>query len=328
MRTVTVLGAAGFLGSAIADALSAREIDLRLVARRPVTLPPDAVANVTTHLVDVTDEAALMPVLDGSDVIMYLLKHSGDWRTPDAEPGAELVNVGAMRTIVKTFAGTENPPVVVYAGGIGQVGPPPEGKMDGSEPDHPNSEYDRQKLAAERVMIAGHDEGAVRGISLRLPTVFGQRPAGPRDPGVVVTMAHKALAGEPLTMWGDGAITRDLVHIDDCVAAFLAAADNPADLAGRHWIVGTGEVWTLARLFRAIAASVGEHTGTQPVPVVSVPPPAHSVAADAHSVLLDPEPFRRASGWVPGVSPEEGIDRTVAVLVGEKAENLGMEQRV
>lgn len=322
MRTVTVLGAAGFLGSAVAESLSRTEVRLRLVARRPVELPADAVAEVSTHVVDVTDPGALAPVLHGSDVVLYLLKHSGDWRAAGTDPAAEAVNVGTMRTVVDTFAREGTAPLCVYAGTVGQVGTPPPHPMDGTETDDPHTGYDRQKLAAERVLMAGHAEGSVRGISLRLPTVFGQRATGPRDIGVVVSMARRALAGESLTVWGDGGVKRDLVHIDDVVSAFRTAVDNPDGLTGRHWVLGTGEVWTLKDIFLAVATSVSVHTGRPAVPVVPVRAPSHAVAGDAHDVLVDPGPFRRASGWTAEVPPATGIDRTVAVLVAEERQTV------
>ncbi len=302
MTTVTVLGAGGFLGSAVAAALSTRDIELRLVARRPVPPPAGAVARVVNHLVDVTDAEALAPVLAGSDVVVHLVKHSGDWRAADTDPATEVVNVGVMRTVVDAFAGAPAPPLVVWTGSIGQA-------------DDPHNGYDQQKLAAERILLAGHASGVVRGISLRLATIFGQRPGGPPDVGVVVSMARRALAGDALTVWGDGSVKRDLLYVDDLVAAILAAIDNPARLVGRHWVLGSGEVWSLLDIFSTVAGAVSVHTGRPPVPVESVTPPGHASIADARDVLIDPGPFRRASGWAVTVPPAEGIDRTVAVLV-------------
>lgn len=315
MTTVTVLGAGGFLGSAVAAALSTRDLELRLVARRPVEPPAGAVAAVTTHVVDVTDAEALTPVLAGSDVVVHMVKHSGDWRAADTDPATEVVNVGVMRTVVDAFAGAEATPLVVWAGSVSQVGATPPRPLDGSEPDDPHNGYDQQKLAAERILLDGHAAGAVRGVSLRLATIFGQRPGGPRDVGVVVTMARRALAGEALTMWGDGSVRRDLLHVDDLVAAVLAAIDRPDGLAGRHWVLGSGEVRSLREIFTTVADAVAVHTGREAVPVVAVAPPASTSAGDAHDVLIDPGPFRRASGWTPLVPPAEGIDRTVALLV-------------
>ena len=192
--------------------------------------------------------------------------------------------------------------------------------MDGTEPDLPRTAYDSQKLAAETVLKAATAEGVLRGISLRLPTIYGQRSAtSAPDAGVVVAMARRALAGEPLTIWNDGSVLRELVHVEDTAAAFLAAIDRPARLAGRHWLLGTGTAHTLAEVFGQVSRSVAARTGEPPVPVVSVPAPEHATATDLASVLVDPDPFRSAAGWSARVRLEQGVDRTVAALVDRRS---------
>ena len=98
--------------------------------------------------------------------------------------------------------------------------------------------YDRQKVAAEQFLKQAAADGVVRGISLRLPTVFGHgRTPGSAVRGVVGAMARRALDGRPLTMWHDGTVLRDLVLGDtpldiDCARAFGAIAVAVA--TGQH----------------------------------------------------------------------------------------------
>lgn len=326
MTTITVLGASGFLGSALTTALAARPVRLRVLARRPAFVPADARAEVTVHTADLADPAAdpdaVTAAVAGSDVVVNLLKHSGDWRAADRDPVSERINVGTTRALVAALDARRRPgpaPLCVFAGTVSQVGVPPDRMLDGTEPDHPVTAYDRQKLDAERLLLAATAAGAVRGISLRLPTIYGQGPATHApDVGVVAGMARRAIAGEALTMWADGAVRREFVHVEDTVAAFLAALDRPDRLAGRHWLVGSGQARTLRDALRTIAGSVAAHTGTPPVPVVSTPPPAHATATDLRSVAVDPTPFRVASGWTARVTLEEGVDRTVAALLADR----------
>ncbi|TCP53439.1 reductase VcaE [Tamaricihabitans halophyticus] len=317
MSTVTVLGAGGFLGSAVTRMLLDQQIRLKLIARRPLELPADAAADVSVHVLDATDPDALAPVLLGSDVILFMIRPSWDWRRADATELGEAVNVGPMRTIIQTFAGRAETPLCVYAGSTGQTGTPPEHPMDGTEIDMPNSDYERQKYQAERLMFTAHREGILRAVSLRLCMVFGQQAGGGTDPGIVRLMGRRALAGNELTVWGDGTVTRDLLYVRDCAEAFRAVLDAPEGLLGRHWVVGSGEAWSLTRLFGKVAESVGRHTDKPPVPVVSVPPPEHAVSADAHSVFVNPEAFQRVTGWRARTSVEAGVDETVAVLASE-----------
>jgi nucleoside-diphosphate-sugar epimerase len=188
-------------------------------------------------------------------------------------------------------------------------------RIDGTEPDDPVTEYDRQKLAAERAFTAATADGVLRGITLRLATLFGHSPMSHHaDRGVVATMIRKALAGEPLTMWNDGTVARDLLYLDDAVDAFLAALDHPDALAGRHWLVGAGKAVSIAELFSEIAAAVAIHTGRSPVPVVSVPAPEHATAADFQSFDSDPSAFHRVTGWQAQLPLRAALLRTVSAL--------------
>ena len=45
--------------------------------------------------------------------------------------------------------------------------------------------------------------------------------------GAVAVFLHRALADQPIEIWGDGSVVRDYIHVSDVVSAFLAAADLP-----------------------------------------------------------------------------------------------------
>ncbi|MEV7425274.1 NAD-dependent epimerase/dehydratase family protein [Streptomyces sp. NPDC091212] len=321
---ITVLGASGFVGSAVIRALARRPIRLRAVARRP-SEPVPGPAGTTVVTADLTDRAALTEAVAGSDAVVHLLLADGGWRAAESEPGAERVNVGVMRDLLDVLRpGTDGaaPPLLVYGGAASQVGTPPREPLDGSEPDHPETAYDRQKLTAEHLLKKATAEGRVRGISLRLPTVFGESAApGAADRGVVSAMARRALAGETLTMWHDGTVRRDLVHVDDVAAAFTAALDHPDPLVGGHWLIGAGRGDALGDVFRLVARTVSDHTGRLPVPVVCVSPPSHAPVTDFRSVTIDSSPFRAATGWRPRTSLPEGVRRTVAALARHQQES-------
>ncbi|QUQ69276.1 NAD-dependent epimerase/dehydratase family protein [Kutzneria sp. CA-103260] len=315
MKLITVLGASGFIGSAVTRALAQQPIRLRAVARRPGTPVPGR-AETTVVSTDLTDSAALAEAVADSDVVIHLLMSDGGWRVADSEE-AEHVNVGVMRNLVEILgSGRGEPPLVVYGAAASQVGVPPREPLDGTEPDDPATPYDRQKLTSEQILKKATANGQVRGISLRLPTVFGETkaPGANHDRGVVSAMARRALAGQDLTIWGDGTVRRDLVHIDDIAAAFAAALANPDPLVGGHWLLGAGRGDQLGDVFRIVAKETAEHTGRGPVDVVCVAPPSHAPETDLRSVTLDSTRFRTITGWRPEVSLSEGVRRTVAAL--------------
>lgn len=315
MKLITVLGASGFIGSAVTRALAQQPIRLRAVARRQFT-PAPGQAETTVVVADLTDRAALADAVAGSDAVVYLLLSDGGWRAAETEE-AERVNVGVMRDLIDVI-GSDNgtPPLVVYCGTVSQVGVPPREPFDGSEPDRPVTPYDRQKLTAEQILKKATVNGQVRGISLRLPTVFGETMAqgANHDRGVVSAMARRALDGQALTIWGDGTLRRDLVHVEDVAAAFTAALASPDSLVGGHWLVGTGRGDQLGEVFRLVAREVSEHTGQRPVDVTRVAAPSHAPEMDFRSVTIDSTPFRAITGWRPEISLSEGVRRTVAAL--------------
>lgn len=320
--TIAVLGASGYVGSVLSPLLAQRRALVRLVARRECVVPPGARATVRPLVADLTDRADVARAVADADVVLHLVKHSGDWRLPEEDPAAtEPVNVGVMRSVVEILAARpptadRPPPLVVFAGACTQIGRTPDHPMDGSEPDDPDTEYDRQNLAAENLLMRAGRTGAVRGISLRLATVFGQSPtAGTPDAGVVTTMIRRALDGAPLTMWHDGSVVRDITYVEDVGRAFVAALDRPDGLVGRHWMIGSGRADRLGDVFGTVAESVAAATGRPPVPVVAVTPPGEAVVTDFLNVYIDAAPFRSATGWWAGTSLREGVDRTVATLL-------------
>ncbi|QES48793.1 NAD-dependent epimerase/dehydratase [Streptomyces venezuelae] len=300
---ITVLGASGFIGSAVTAELARGGARLRTVSRRPADLPA-----AEHRTADLTEPGRTAEAVAGSDVVVQLaaeLSGPANWRAAGDGPAARLMTdlVGALA------ARGGQPPVVLFASTV-----PPSG------PGAPTP-YERGKRAAERVLERATAEGAVRGISLRLPTVYGPATgpatgAGAAGRGVVSAMARRAAAGEPVTLWHDGTVRRDLLYVRDAATAFAAALAHADALAGTHWDVGTGRSLPLGEVFHALAGAVAARTGRPPVPVLRVQAPPYAAAADFRDVTADPAPFRTATGWAPRVPLPEGLARTAAALTG------------
>ncbi|MFF7788119.1 NAD-dependent epimerase/dehydratase family protein [Streptomyces sp. NPDC007991] len=226
-------------------------------------MPHGAVADVAPFQADLTRPGALADSVTGSDVVIYLVAHitgPGGWRASEDDAHAAGVNLGLVRDLVAALRDGRRsgpPPTVLFAGTVMQVGVPPNGRIDGTEPDAPGTACPRQKLAAERLLREATEEGVLRAVSLRLPTVYGhvsRAPEGGRDKGVVAMMIRRALRGEGVTMWGEGTVRRDLLHVDDVAAAVPAASPPP----GRRRRLGAGRPPPPARRRRGDA---GRHGG-------------------------------------------------------------------
>lgn len=313
---IVLLGATGFVGSVVLRELATRPGRVRAVGRRPAPVPTGAVAEIEPRAVDLTEPGAVASVVSDADVVIHTVAYiagSSTWRIEDGDAAAERVNVGLVRDLATALGDRGGPPAgVVFAGAISQAGTPDRDVLDGTEPDRPRGEYNRQKLAAERLLLEADAAGVLRGASVRLPTVYGYGPRSTvRDKGVVSTMVRRALAGEQITMWHDGTVRRDLLHVEDAAAGLVAAADHMPALAGRHWLLGTGRSEPLGEVFRTVADLVAARTCKPPVGVVSVTPPAYAEAGDFRSVTVDSSAFRAATGWAPVVALADGLRRTV-----------------
>ncbi len=100
----------------------------------------------------------------------------------------------------------------------------------------PRPWYDEAKRHGEAVIAAHRRTDRLDGRMVRIFNTYGPRMR--RDDGCVVpTLIGEALAGEPLTIFGDGSQTRSLCYVDDLIEAILrfSAIDSPA-----YWVVDIG----------------------------------------------------------------------------------------
>ena len=163
----------------------------------------------------------------------------------------------------------------------------------------PRSVYDESKRFGE-ALTAGYRRalGTDTGI-VRIFNTYGPRMRA-YDGRVVPTFVRQALAGEPLTVAGDGSQTRSLCYVDDLVAGLLAFARSghpgPMNLGNPHELT-----------VRQIAEDVIGATGSLS-PVEYVERPVDDPGMRCPDITL----ARRELGWEPRVAWADGLARTVS----------------
>src|SRR2546425_9623395 len=137
----------------------------------------------------------------------------------------------------------------------------------------PISPYGVAKLASEHYLMAYSRLYGLDVASLRYSNVYGPRQNAEGEAGVVAIFSRKMLAGEPLTIFGDGEQTRDMVYVKDVAAANLAASDRPLPppegLDTRAWNNGRGVGEAGHRLAELLAAAARR---APPIPYAPQPP--------------------------------------------------------
>lgn len=165
---------------------------------------------------------------------------------------------------------------------------------------HP-SPYGRSKYLSSRRVGS-----SAIGIALRCFNIYGPRqdPLSPYS-GVISRFVDRALAGQPLTIFGDGQQTRDFIYVGDMVSAYARAAG--LDGAGPpvpHGIynIGTGDLTSIVQLAEVINDLAGNREPTQFLP---------ERQGDIRHSVAEVEGFRQVSGWSPQVRLREGLRATL-----------------
>jgi UDP-glucose 4-epimerase len=169
----------------------------------------------------------------------------------------------------------------------------------------PISPYGVSKLAAEQYCMAFSAVYGIEAVALRYFNVFGPRQdPGSQYSGVIPKFLTRAAKGEALVIYGDGTQSRDFTYIDNVVAATTAAANVTLD-GSLVCNIGCGARHTLNDL-----AAAAKQVAGRDVPVEYGPPRPGDVL---HS-FADVGVAREKLGYEPAVSLEEGLGRTLEWL--------------
>ena len=185
--------------------------------------------------------------------------------------------------------------------GSPEVHPQPENYWGNVNPIGPRSCYDEGKRCAETLFF---DYNRQHGLPIKVARIFntyGPR-MHPNDGRVVSNFIMQALAGEPITIFGDGSQTRSFCFVDDLVDGVVRLMDSADEITGPVNLGNPGEFSILE-----LANMIIELT--------------ESSSSVVHKELPTDDPVRRKPdislakevlGWEPNVELREGLEKTIA----------------
>lgn len=180
------------------------------------------------------------------------------------------------------------------------VHPQPESYRGNVNPIGPRACYDEGKRAAETLFF---DYWRANGVNIRVVRIFNTY--GPRmhpfDGRVVSNFIRQALAGEPITLFGDGSQTRSFCYVDDLNEGIIRMMNGPDDLVGPVNL-GNPVEFTIKQL----AELVLELTGSKS-PLVYRPLPEDDPTQRRPDISL----AKSRLGWEPKVPLREGLQKTI-----------------
>ena len=297
---VLVTGGAGFIGSHLVERLVREGLGVRVLddfsSGRAENL-----AGVSS-CIELISGSILNPELleraaEGCGCIFHLAAVVSVPRSI-AEPD-RVHEVNATGTLAVIEAAKCQGARVIFSSSAAVYGACPSRIQSEGLPFSPISPYGAQKCLGEMYLQTYHRTHGLESFSLRYFNVYGPRQdaANPYS-GVISIFSHRAEKGQDLMIFGDGSQTRDYVHVDDVVAANLAAM-SASDADGRALNIGTGRPTDLNRVADTIVRLNGGRSRVRY---------AEARVGDILHSCAEVEAARRRLGFQATVEIEAGLE--------------------
>ncbi len=251
-----ITGAAGFLGSALANHLAREGHQVRglddLSTGDPQALAPDV------HFTrgDVSDRPKLWTLLQEVDVVYHLAARVSVPESILYPRDYNQVNVGGTVALMEAMRDVGVGRVVLASSGA-VYGNLSEQPLSESATPKPSSPYAVSKLAAEYYVRTIGGLWRIETVSLRVFNAYGPGQHLPAShPPVVPYFLRQAQRGGTLVVQGDGLQTRDYVYVDDVVSAMVAASTAP-EIDGKVINVGSGVETSVRDLVKLVLEVTG-----------------------------------------------------------------------
>jgi len=333
---VLVTGGAGFVGTNLVGRLASE-------GRRVVVLDSLARAGVDQNLrrleraygdivqpflADMRDADAVRAAAAGAEAVFHLAAQVAVTTSLDDPLDDFAINLGGTVTLLEALRGRDVPFLFTSTNKVyGSLEDVPleqvharwlpedlalrETGISEARPLAFCTPYGCSKGGADQYVLDYAHTFGLPAVVFRMSCIYGPHQRGNEDQGWVAHFLLRALAGEPVTIFGDGCQVRDILFASDLVDALLLAHDGASTLAGRAFNIGGGpeNAISLHDLLDAIETLEG------------VPPEirlAEERPGDQRWYVSDTTAFGEATGWAPQVSADAGIEQLHGWLSGER----------
>lgn len=325
-KSILVTGGAGFIGANLVDSLLSAGETVTVIDNlsRPgveqnlTWLRQCHGDRLTAEILDIRDAEALGPIVANAHAVFHLAAQTaatasltdpvedfevnarGTLNILEAARAASDIPVifastnkvyGALTDIATNDLGSGHVPIddAIRAKGIAETRP-----LDFSTP------YGCSKGVADQYVLDYAKSYGMRTAVLRMSCIYGPHQFGTEDQGWVAHFLIRALAGRPITVFGDGGQVRDVLHVSDAVAAYRGVLADIDRLQGNAFNLGGGPANAVS--LKRVLATITDIIGRQPR--------LHHAEArtgDQRYFVADTTRLREAIGWAPATSWQEGI---------------------
>jgi len=167
-----------------------------------------------------------------------------------------------------------------------------------------HSPYGCSKGTADQYVIDYARIYSLNTTSFRQSCIYGPRQFGSQDQGWISWFIYAALSNKTITIYGDGKQVRDILYIDDLIAAYDLAINNPNQVKGQAFNVGGGVRYTLSlmELIKMLSKILKKDISYR---FAAVRP------GDQKVYISNTEKLFNLLDWMPKVSIETGVENTL-----------------
>jgi UDP-glucose 4-epimerase len=303
MAKCLVLGANGFIGSHIVDALVDKGHSVRTFDRSG----RDRIFNQSNAIErtygDFLKESDLKKAVKDIDYVFHFISTT----TPLTAENNPLIDIETnILMSVKLFqfcveAGVKRIIFASTGGAIyGDDGDDPSTENDIAQPVSP---YAIGKLTIEHYLHYFKVKQGLDSVALRISNPYGERQPLNRNQGVIPIFLENILTGQPLTVLGDGTMVRDYIYVKDVAAMITGIFDKPTRYDVYN--VGSGSGITVNELVQAVEAATGKTAK-----IVHKPAPPTFI----HKVVLDTNRFTTEFNLKANTPLKEGLSATMTYI--------------
>ncbi|TCZ61326.1 SDR family NAD(P)-dependent oxidoreductase [Roseicella aquatilis] len=291
-RPALVTGGAGFIGANLANRLAAEGQDVIVydsLARPGVELNLDWLrarhgARIRAVIADINDEATLRRAVAEAGVVFHFAAQVAVTTSMQAPLADFTTNLRGTFALLEAVRLRPEPVPVLFAstnkvyGDLADIalervgeayvpadaalrarGIPETRRLDFHTP------YGCSKGAADQYVLDYARSFGIPTAVFRMSCIYGPRQRGTEDQGWVAHFLLRALARRPISLYGDGCQVRDVLFVEDAVAAYLAAWRRIGEVSGTAFNLGGGpaNAVSLLQVIRVIEEILGRRIEVQ-----------------------------------------------------------------
>ncbi len=240
---------------------------------------------------DVLDKAVLEELfMKNPDVCIHMAAQINVQESIDNPKKAFSVNVDGTRNVLDAAKRTGTKVVFLSTCMVYDIS---DSAITEASPVNPKSPYAESKLRAEE-MVLEYGKNGLAVVVLRPFNTYGPFQRSDAEGGVVSIFIKNAINGNPISIFGSGEQTRDLLYAEDC-ASFIIEAALSGDAVGEIINAGTGREISINRLAKMISNNIQYTKHPHP-------------QSEIMRLVCDSTKARNLLGWKANTMLEEGIE--------------------